>query len=55
MMPFPQHTCEALQGDCQTLQSESAAVGRARMGIDAHNNKPPYKAALAMMQLVSEV
>ena len=55
LMHHSTHFCKVLQCDHQMLRSESAGVGRARMGIDTHHNKPPNKAALVTVQQVSEI
>ena len=46
---------EALQGERRTLQSESRAVDRERMGLDTHHNKLTNIAVLGTIQLASEV
>ena len=52
MMPPPKAKLwSSIQGDCRRLEIESAAVGRAKMGLDTHHNKCPSKAALASVYI----
>ena len=50
-MPPTNTVCKALQGNRQTLKSESAAVGRVRMGIE---NLPVYMSTKSRLHLAAE-